>query len=345
MKIPSIAIAIALAIGCGKDKTPPPPPPVINDPVQVVTPGAEPRQVLQYHLAKGTSSLVELALEVDIDAGGQGGPLPTLVMSSEIVADDVLPDGSMAVHTTILDIQARDRTGSPVSADQMSEQTQMMRGLTLRGTLTRNGTLREMKVDTTGRTLPPALTAQLDTLSRSFEQVAMPLPLTPVGAGAQWIHSKTIDESGMKMTTATTVTLTAIEGDKLTFQSTTAVSGKDQSVTQAETTIDLKNVSGKGSGKGTVDLSRMVMAGELVAEFGADMSSQGENTKMGMKMVTRISPLAARPAGAADVTAGEGSAGSGAVAEGSDSAGSGSAGSGSATTGSATSGSAAPSTK
>lgn len=340
MKISSIAIAVVLAVGCGKDKAPPPPP-VINDPVQVVTPGAEPRQVLQYRLAKGTKSLVELALDVDIDAGGQGGPLPTLVMSSEIVTDDVLPDGTFAIHTTILDISARTRTGSPVTAEQMTEQTQLMRGLILRGTLTPNGTLRDLAVDTSGKTLPPALTAQLATLSRSFQQVAMPLPLTPVGVGAQWLHTKMLDESGIKMTTATTVTLTAIDGDKLTFQSTTSVSGKDQSVTQAETTIDLKNVSGKGSGKGTIDLSRMVMTGELVAEFGADMSAQGENTRMGMKMVTRITPTTAVSGSAGSGSAGSGSASTGAGSEGPGSAGSGSAASGSAASGSESPGSAA----
>jgi hypothetical protein len=336
MKIPSIACAIVLAVACGKDKAPPPPP-VINDPVQVVTPGAEPRQVLHYRLAKGSRSLIELALDVDIDAGGQGGPLPTLVMSSEIVADDVLPDGSFAVHTTILDIRARSRSGSPVTAEQMSEQTQLMRGLTLRGTLTPNGALRDLKVDTGATTLPPGLHAQLDTLSRSFQQVAMPLPLTPVGAGAQWLHTKTLDESGIKMTTATTVTLKAIEGDKLTFQSTTVVSGKDQSVTQDDTTIDLKNVSGKGAGSGTVDLSRMVMTGELAAEFGADMSAQGENTRMGMKMVTRVTPGTAAPSSA---TAGSAAEGSGSAVT--ESAGSGSAGSGSASSGSAAPGSADP---
>ena len=147
-------------------------------------------------VAKGTTSQVELALDVDIDASGQGGPLPTLVMTSELVADEVLPDGSAQVRTTITEVTARDRPNSPVTADQMAEQTTLMRGLVLRGTLTPEGTLRDLKVDTSGKVLPPGLTAQLDTLSKSYEQVAMPLPTTPVGAGASWILSKTFDQSG-----------------------------------------------------------------------------------------------------------------------------------------------------
>ena len=52
-------------------------------------------------------------------------------------------------------------------------------------------------------------------------------------------------------------------------------------------------ISGKGSGKGTVDLAKMAMTGELLAELGSDMSAQGESTRMTMKMATRLSPAIA----------------------------------------------------
>jgi len=289
MKILSIAIAIALlACGKGKEATPAPPPP--EGGVRVLVAGSEPRQQLRYHVAKGTTNQIELALDVDIDAAGQGGALPTFVMTSEMVADEVLPDGSVLVRTTISDVSARDRGGAAVTAEQLTEQTQLMRGLVLRGTLAPEGTLRDTKVDTAGKVLPPGIAAQLDTLTKSFEQVAMPLPRTPVGVGASWMHTRTIAQSGMTMLTTTTVKLTAIAGDLLTFESATVVSGTDQSVTQNGTTIKLSNISGSGSGKGTVDLSRMVMSGELIAEFGSDMSADGETTRMTMKMVTRLSP-------------------------------------------------------
>jgi hypothetical protein len=140
----------------------------------------------------------------------------------------------------------------------------------------------------------------------------MALPRTPVGAGASWLHTRSFDQSGIKMTTATTFELTAIDGDKISFQSATVVNGPDQAVTQAGTTIEIKNITGKGAGSGTIDLTRMVMNGELVAEFASDMSAQGENTRMGMKMATRLSPGSTRaPAAEIDPsTAGAGTAGS-----------------------------------
>jgi len=294
MKTSSIAVALVVA-ACGSKEAPPPAPAL--DGVQVVGAGSEPRQLLRYHVAKGTTNVVDLALDVDIDASGQGGPLPTLVMTTEMVAEDVLPDGSTRLRTTITNVTARDRPGGAITAAQMAEQSELMRGLILRGTLAPDGVLRDLKVDAGGRVLPPGLTAQLDTLSKSFEQVAMPLPRTPVGPGASWLYSRTLTQSGMVMTTTTTFTLVAIDGDKLTFESATLVSGEDQAVTQGSATIQLSKISGKGSGKGTVDLSRMSMTGELLAELGSDMSVQGETTRMSMKMATRLSPTP--PAGSA----------------------------------------------
>jgi len=297
MKIQSIAVAIAL-LACGKGKEPTPAPPAPGS-VQVLVAGSEPRQLLRYHVAKGTTNLVELALDVDLDAGGQGGPLPTLVMTSEMVVEDVLADGSATVRTTITGVSARDRVGGAITADQMAEQTQLMRGLVLRATLAPEGTLRDPKVETAGKVLPPGITAQLDTLSKSFEQIAMPLPQTPVGVGASWLHTRPIVQDGMTMLTTTTFTLRGIDGDLLTFDSSTVVSGEEQSVTQGGTTIKLTNVRGSGSGKGTVDLSRMTMTGELVAELGSDMSAEGETTRMRMKTVTRLAPGTTAPPPAA----------------------------------------------
>ena len=295
MKLLALPVLVAaVTIGCGKSsaKAPPPPP---ADGVQDLNPGAEPREPLRYALTKGTRSAVELALDVDINAGGQGGPLPTLAMTTDIAILDVASDGTATLQTTIRDVVARERAGSPISADTMTTQTQVMRGLVMTGKLAPNGRLVDMKVDLGGRALPPGLASQLDTLSKSFEQVAMPLPAAPVGTGAIWMHTKELDQGGMKMTTATTVTLVGRTADTFQFTSTTVVAGKDQSVTQAGTTVEVKDLHGSGSGKGTVDLGKVTLTGDITAEFTADMSSQGQTASMGMKMTTRMTPAASAP--------------------------------------------------
>ena len=327
MKLVALPVLVAaVTLGCGKssDKAPPPSP---ADGVQVLNPGASPREPLRYTLRKGTRSAVELALDVDINAGGQGGPLPTLAMTTDIEILDVAPDGTATLQTTIRDVVARERAGSPISADTMTTQTQVMRGLVMTGKLAPNGKLVDMKVDLGGRALPPGLASQLDTLSKSFEQVAMPLPTAPVGTGAIWMHTKELDQGGMKITTATTVTLVGRTADTFQFTSTTVVTGKDQSVTQAGTTVDVKHLQGSGSGKGTVDLGKVTLTGDLTAEFTADMSSQGQTASMGMKMTTRMTPATSAPAKTPTPPVADGSAaGSGSAID--ENASDGSAGSG-----------------
>jgi hypothetical protein len=292
MKVCSIAVAIALAAGCQeKASDSPPKPPVAivpTDGLELLREGAMPRRALRYHVAKGTTTPVEMVLDVDMTAAGQGGPLPTMTMEIEIAGDDVKPDGSMSVRTTIHKVTASDRPGSTIAADKIG--TQLMEGIVLRGTLAPTGTLSEMKLDTAGAELPPGITQQLGTLSKSFEQAAMPLPTPPVGIGAEWRQRKTIVQNGMTMVTLTTLTVTGMEGDKVTFTSATEVTGPDQSLSQGGTAIAIKHLRGHGTGTGTIDLARMVIAGEFTAEFTSDMSSEGQDATMVMKMVTKMTP-------------------------------------------------------
>ena len=291
MKVCSIAFAIALAAGCQEKAPDSPPKPVTvvpTDGLELLREGAMPRRALRYHVAKGTATPVEMVLDVDMTAAGQGGPLPTMTMQLEIAGDDIKPDGSMSVRTTIHKVTATDRPGATIAADKMG--TQLMEGIVLRGTLAPTGTLTDMKLDSAGTELPPGITQQLGTLSKTFEQAAMPLPTPPVGIGGEWRQRKTIVQNGMTMVTLTTLTVTGVDGDKVTFTSATEVTGPDQSLSQGGMAIAIKHLRGHGTGKGTIDLARMVIAGEFTAEFTADMSADGQDAPMAMKMVTKMTP-------------------------------------------------------
>ena len=106
---------IALLIGCGSEKAPPPP----ADPngLEVVYAGSEPRHPLRYQIAKNDTLEVEVSIDVELDASGRGGPLPTVIVGTELVATDVHPVGSMRVRATIKSITARDVANSTLSAE------------------------------------------------------------------------------------------------------------------------------------------------------------------------------------------------------------------------------------
>jgi hypothetical protein len=284
-----IAIAL-LAASCGKSEKPPPPPPPPAEGLELVDPGLPPLAVMHYQLAKGTRTAIEMSLDAELTASSGNRPMPTLVVDTDVTAEDVLPDGSIRVRTAVTAVTARDRAGSGLTGEQLSGPMQILVGTSLVGTVTPSGVLGNLVTDLGGKVVPPALDQQLATLRTSFEQLAMPLPAQPIGIGALWRYNKSIDQGGMKMTSATTVKITAITGTTMTFALSSEVTGPDQTLTQAGTTIQIKNIAGKARGTGTLDLATMTIAGELAAELHSDMADASSSERIGMTTTTKLRP-------------------------------------------------------
>jgi hypothetical protein len=282
---------LLLAIAaCGKKAENPPPaqgsavvpakPPL----VELVSPGAEPRQVLHYALAKGAKSAIELSVDVDVTASAMAGPVPTLIMTMDIGADDVLPDGRMIVRSTVTKVTAKDRPGSKIPSESMAQQAGMLVGLGVVGTLSPNGGLADAHLDFGAKQLPEEMKSQLGSLTQGFERVALALPDVPVGVGATWKTTKEVRESGAHMTATTTIEITAIDKSLITFTRTATVTGPDQTIEQMGMQVDMKHISGKGGGEGKLDLTRMVFDGEMTDELHDELSGSGQVMEAGMTM-------------------------------------------------------------
>ncbi|MFN0246316.1 MAG: hypothetical protein ACKV2T_05380 [Kofleriaceae bacterium] len=280
-------VGLVLLVACGDDKKTPPPP----DPngIEVMYAGTEPRRALRYQIGKGDTVEVELSIDVELDASGRGGPLPTVYVGTEIVATDVLPDSSMRVRATITSIRATDVPNSTLSAESMTEHMQLLKGTSLVGTLLPDGGIRDLRAEAAAK-LPPALAHQLETVSRSFQQISMPLPHLPIGAGAAWRQRKAIEQNGMKLLAVTTIVMTALDDRGFTFTSSTSLGGANQTVVLQGHQIQMSGIGGVGTGKGTIDLTKMVMTGESTLSFHSDMTAGGETDQMGMTVTTRVAP-------------------------------------------------------
>ena len=291
-----ISLVIVLLIGCGKSAdtgTPAPAPaPVVAAPkpvatpssVALVSPGAEPRQVLRYQLAKGSKSSFELDVDVDIAAGSMGGPIPTLVMIMDLTTDDVFPDGRMKVRSVVSKVTAKDRAGSKITADAMQQQAAILVGIGIIGTLSPNGTLVDAHLDFGDKHLPDEMQAELGQLTKGFERVALALPDQPVGVGARWTTTKEVVESGAHMTAVTTIELTKLEGTKLSFTRSAEISGPDQTIQQLGLEVAMKHIHGHGGGQGVLDLARMVLEGEMTDELSDELSGSGQTMQAAMTM-------------------------------------------------------------
>ena len=259
--------------------------------LQLVSRGNEPRQVLRYRLAKGTSQKLEVAVDMNINAGDMGGALPTIVMSFTVGVEDVVPVGAK-LRTTVVDMEARDRDETRVKPEALNGPLDMMKGIVLTATLTPNGRLFGSKIDTGGKQMPQEAKSQLAALASSFDNLMMPLPDDAVGVGAVWRNSKPIEQNGLKLTAVNTVQLTAIDGDKLSFTIDTETHGADQTVNQGGTTLEVTHITGTGTGTGTIDLRTLAVTSELTTEFRSDMTVPGEGsaTKLEMQIKSRVSP-------------------------------------------------------
>ncbi len=280
-------VVLAL-VACRHPK--PAPPPVDPLAVELTSPGAEPRRIVRYAIAKGTKVPLELAIDATMMMGNLGGPIPTQVFELQIGVDDVMPDGSMQVHTTIVDAHARETAESKVDTAALEARLLAVKGLAFTGTLSPDGRLVGAHLDSAGKTLPSEIAQQVDTLMQSFEHIAMPLPRQPIGVGAKWKTTRELEQNGMKTTTINVVDVTALEGEKLSFHLQTELHGLDQTVVMGTTPIDVTNLGGTGSGSGTIDLAHFTMTGELDAKMHATMTTQGEASGLVFEMKTTIGP-------------------------------------------------------
>lgn len=259
--------------------------------LQLVSAGNEPRQVLRYHAAKGTKQQLEIAVDVEVGAGEMGGPMPTIVMTLAIEVEAVLPTG-MKLRTSVVDAVARDRDETKVPTNALSGPLDLMKGIVITSTMTQSGRLFGTKLDTGSKPIPATAKTQLAALSASFDQLMMPLPEAPVGVGAVWRNSKPLEQNGMKMTAVNSIELVSVVGDKLTYNIDTEVHGDDQTVKYGDLSVEIKDITGKGTGKGTIDLATLGLTSQLESNFRSQMQAPGEGsaTQMTMGIVTKVTP-------------------------------------------------------
>jgi len=259
--------------------------------LQIVSAGNEPRLRLRYQAPKGSKRDLEIAIDVTASAGDMGGPMPTIVLTLSLVVEDVVPAG-MKLRTTVVDAVARDRDDTRVDPKALTGPLDLMRGIVFTTTMGPTGRLTGTTIELGNKQLSGAAKSQLAALTTSFDQLMMTLPDDPVGVGAVWRNSKPLEQNGMKMTAVNSVELTAITGDTLTYELETQVHGDDQTLKQGELTVDIKDVTGTGAGKGTIDLRTLALTSEIDTEFRSAMQAHGEPDATPMKMTisTKVAP-------------------------------------------------------
>ena len=283
---PRVFLIAVVLFGCSKGES------AIKAPdLALVSAGGEPRKALRYQVPKGTKRDLELAIDIAATAGDTGGQMPTIVLTLSIVVEDVGPHG-MKLRSTVVDATARDRDDSRVDPKALTGTLDLMKGVVLTTTMAPSGRLSDTTIALGDKPLSGRDKAQLATLTTSFDQLMMTLPDEPVGIGAMWRNSRPLEQNGMKLTAVNTVQLTAITGDAISYEIGTEVHGDDQVIKQGDVSLDIKDVTGTGGGKGTIDLRTLAVTTALDSEFRSLMKAPDEGAGMPMRMTisTKITP-------------------------------------------------------
>ena len=233
--------------------------------VQLLEAGAEPRSVLRYRLEPGhterirvTSSYLQrtgrkgagrsadedrtIALELEATVEGAAG-VGTRRWSFRIVDASIERAGSARLSRADLELtvgELEGKGGFAITTDRGLPHTLSLR-------------------------LPrmPDLTTQYlaDALTRELHNLAVPLPLEPVGVGARWTVTDFVESRGVRTDRSSTFELTALEGARGQVTTTSTQSAEPQLFRlprlPKEAEIGLDTWSGTGAGSAELDLGSL----------------------------------------------------------------------------------------
>jgi len=259
----------------------------------MVSAGGQPRQLLRYRPTPNTTQKLEVAIDIVLDAGDMGGPMPTLVMTLALNVGAVLPTGQTPLHATIEGIEARDVPQSQVQAASLTATLEPMKGVAFDTILSPNGRVTGTSVDARSKTLPAPTQMSITSLVNGFEQALMPLPDVPVGPGAVWRNSRLISRDGMTMTAVNSVTLVSVTGSTFSYAIDSTLHGDDQTARDGSDSVEVKDITGASGGKGSIDLTTLAITSELAAELRTKMSAPGDSepTQLTMTTTTKVKSL------------------------------------------------------
>ena len=255
--------------------------------VVVVKPGGAPQRAVRYAVAKGAHTTIGIATDFKVTAGQIANTLPTITTTFEVTCEDVDKDGGMHLRARVIDAAAQEKADSGINPKSLAPMLEPLKGYVMRVTLQPDGRVSPPAFESPGAGSgsgagegSAAVAEQLTALAASFQQLAIPLPTPAIGVGAEWKTTRTIEQGGLALTSTTTLDVTSLDATTLGFTLASTIKGADQTVTQAGIAVELKDVAGSATGKGTIDLIKGVTTGELHFDLHAQMTAAGSSTPM-----------------------------------------------------------------
>lgn len=269
--------------------------------VEVIDAGEEPRRELRVAVEPGTEHPVTTRMrqEISIDVRGQTQETASATEQAVVYVVDSVEDGVISVTTKyqggrVLDDVAID----PATRRGLEEVLGLFEDAEGSATYDQRGALISLvppSLEGAPPQIAPALETMIDSMESQAAQMSVPFPEEPVGVGAVWRVSASLDMAGLPFEIVTEVALTEV--------SDTEVSGTiDQTLTIVPGPVEVQGVAaevveGEMAGGGTISwpldrpvaLTTQELDGTVVMRF---EDPSGEKIELTQRLYQSIELLA-----------------------------------------------------
>ncbi|MFB8790466.1 MAG: hypothetical protein U7123_16840 [Potamolinea sp.] len=242
--------------------------PVIRSQVELISPGAEPRQELRFKPAVNAKQAMTVKTNMDMKSSISGKSMPSYkipqsVMKVESVVTQIEPNGDIHYKFSYTDADVvSDSTVPPELFKAMQSSVKQMVGMNGSFISDNRGQIKSGKFNLPEGTTNPMTKQLFDQVSNSFDQFSSPLPQEAVGKGAKWRTSSKLSLSGINLTQNVIYELVDLKDNVATLNVSLEQQANSQQLNlpgmPSGANLALKSLSSKGQGQVLMRLDSMM---------------------------------------------------------------------------------------
>jgi hypothetical protein len=263
--------------------------------VEVLDPGAEPREALRLSPPAGTSEQSAMTMRLDLEQSGAAETstkAPPIRATIAMVLQEVTPDGNLHVAFSYPSFEVLRREGTSAAERRTAErELEALSGLSGEMTMTPQGTV----VDSTLEIPPdldPALAQTLDQLENQLGVLAASFPQEEVGVGARWRTTSDLTLNGIDVRQIGEYRLEKRNGTTLGLDVRVTQTARRQTVdAPGGVTLRVRSFKTSFRGSTTMDLTRLLPVTSRVRGSGDqtfEVRARGESGELRQHLELRV---------------------------------------------------------
>jgi hypothetical protein len=212
---------------------------------------------------------------------GMSMTMPTMIMKAdaEVIA---VTDKGLTNKVTFTGVDLKETKDSmPGIAAQMKGTLDKIKGVSTTMTIAPNGKVIDMKVDAPS---DPMLAQTMSQTQQSLDQMVAQLPDKPVGKGAKWKATQTLEQNGMKINQAIVFEVVEVSEKTAKIKGVATLSAPKQDMNQGGMTATLEKMDGTGSTDLDIDFTKIVPNVKGNIDMKMKVSAMGQSQEMAMTM-------------------------------------------------------------